>query len=58
MTQMERGLPKRHPRTHADIDALLDAVLRHLDDFVASGKHLIGNPSDFVAQHDGPTLGG
>ena len=57
MTQMKRRLPKGHPRTHADVDALLDAVLWHFDDLIASGKNLIGNPSDFVAQHNGPTLG-
>ena len=57
ITQMERRLPKRHSRTDAYIDALLDTVLRHLDDLIACGKDLIRNPSDLVTEHNGPTLG-
>ena len=54
---MERRLPKGYPRTYADIDALFDAILWHFDDLVACSKHIVGYPSDFIAEHNGPTVG-
>ena len=56
MAQVERRLPKGHTGTNADVDALFDAILRHLDHLIACVQHFAGDPSHLVAEHDGPAF--
>ena len=57
MTQMKRCLPKGNPCAYADVDALFDPILGHLNHLVARSQHLVGNPSDLVAENNGPGFG-
>ena len=56
MTQVERGLPQVDSCTHADVDALLDPVLRHLHHKVTRLQNIRRNAPYLVAKDQGPTL--